>query len=70
MKTKWHKGPPPEIGWWPASRVGDKYCIRWWNGKIWSCPATQWMPAEEAARVAKMPSDPVPTIAWTDRWWL
>lgn len=32
----WNDGPPPSIGWWPASigKYIDVY--RWWNGKWWS----------------------------------
>jgi len=33
---KWHKGPPPHIGWWNASLMNDPKSWRWWNGKHWS----------------------------------
>jgi hypothetical protein len=33
---KWHKGPPPSIGWWPASHHEDDSILRWWNGEYWS----------------------------------
>ena len=32
----WHEGPPPEIGWWPASIGRNAECLRWWNGEFWS----------------------------------
>lgn len=34
--SKWHKGPPPSVGWWPASMCEDTKMVRWWNGKKWS----------------------------------
>lgn len=36
VKVGWHKGPPPSIGWWPASKVFDETSVRWWNGTHWS----------------------------------
>lgn len=42
--TKWHSGPPPSLGWWPATidilsflKVSPLY--RWWDGSVWSIPA-------------------------------
>ena len=68
---KWHKGPPPEIGWWPASLVQDHQCIRWWNGKYWSVGAIPEDSAEKAAKFAsKRSSHSTGWIQWTDRWWL
>lgn len=32
----WHKGKPPAVGWWPASKNFDSRCLRWWNGEKWS----------------------------------
>lgn len=37
--NKWHSGPPPSVGWWPASICKDKQAVRWWNGVYWSEPA-------------------------------
>jgi hypothetical protein len=34
----WHSGPPPSIGWWPASIYGQPTVVRWWNGQCWSYP--------------------------------
>lgn len=34
--NKWHKGPPPSIGWWPANAIRDDELISWWDGKRWS----------------------------------
>lgn len=70
---KWHKGPPPEIGWWPAS--ADQYpnprVIRWWDGTEWSLAAIPTMTAKQAAAMASHESTlPAECIQWTDRWWL
>jgi len=34
--SKWNSGPPPSVGWWPASRCRDYSGMRWWNGACWS----------------------------------
>lgn len=68
---KWHKGPPPEIGWWPASLVQDEQAIRWWNGKFWSVAAFPEDSAKKAATyAAKKSAHGLSWIKWTDRWWL
>ncbi len=69
--NKWHKGPPPSIGWWPASSEQDANAIRWWNGKFWSCPAYHFDTAHSASILAEMRSEQS-NIKWTDRpeWWL
>ena len=35
-KTKWFSGPPPSLGWWPASMMRNKDSLRWWDGHEWS----------------------------------
>lgn len=35
MSRKWHKGPPPHVGWWEASWSRNTGVWRWWNGKNW-----------------------------------
>lgn len=50
MSRKWHKGPPPHVGWWNASFMKSHDCWRWWNGFFWSEPA--W--PEYAAKYAQM----------------
>jgi hypothetical protein len=70
-KRKWHKGPPPSIGWWPASIDRDPESIRWWNGKYWSYPSYPDYPDFLAAsRAAMQASAKEEWIQWTDRWWL
>ena len=64
--TTWHEGPPPSIGWWPASRSREPDLFRWWNGKWWSVPARSWMTEEQAEVTAKLKSA-VNDIEWTDR---
>ena len=67
MSKKWHKGPPPSVGWWPASdgRMPDYY--RWWNGFFWSRPAQSWMASAEAAHEAQFPNSRPESIEWTNR---
>jgi len=66
----WHKGPPPEIGWWPASYSRDPYCLRWWNGNVWSQEARPLDTAEQAAAQAKFECLCSDDMEWTERWWL
>lgn len=68
-KTIWHSGPPPEIGWWPASISGSPERIRWWDGKCWSVSITPQTSAVTAGKMAKQHSV-LTGISWTDRWWL
>jgi hypothetical protein len=68
---KWRKGPPPSIGWWPASVCKDPSCVRWWNGGCWSIVAWADTPVKVAARSARKPASFQEEIKWTDRpaWW-
>ena len=65
--TTWHKGPPPSIGWWPASRRRNPDTLRWWDGSAWSFPAHIGMTAKEAAKQSAIKSGRTPNIKWTDR---
>jgi hypothetical protein len=65
--TTWHKGPPPSIGWWPASRLRNPDVLRWWDGSKWSFPAHIGMTAEEAAGHSALKSDRTLHLEWTDR---
>ena len=67
-KRKWHKGPPPHIGWWNASacRVEDSW--RWWNGVRWSWFARSYYSAKMAAESAAVQSEIITIIEWTDYW--
>lgn len=50
--TKWNKGPPPSLGWWPASSVRDPDMHRWWNGSDWSVAVARRRTPEEASSLA------------------
>ena len=65
-KTKWNSGPPPSIGWWPASTRRDPNYLRWWDGEHWSCGAHYTAGVERAERVATIVVQ-APTIEWRDR---
>jgi hypothetical protein len=64
---KWHKGPPPSIGWWPASFDRNELVYRWWNGSCWSVPALKGDSAQTVARCANIPAQESDMIEWTDR---
>ncbi len=64
--TTWHKGPPPSIGWWPASMFCDLGCLRWWDGECWSAGARSYMTAEQAAVTAERKTWQG-DIEWTER---
>jgi hypothetical protein len=65
--TTWHKGPPPSVGWWPASYWEDKNVLRWWNGKYWSRPAEAWFELHQVAATADIKDASQDSIEWTDR---
>jgi len=65
--TTWHKGPPPSIGWWPASWHRNPEILRWWHGKQWSVAVYSEESAETAAPAAAHISLNQSDIEWTDR---
>jgi hypothetical protein len=66
--TTWHKGPPPSIGWWPASIVHDPSILRWWDGMRWSMAVDDIKDSDTAGMYAKKPCLIYPDdIEWTDR---
>jgi len=66
--NKWHSGPPPSLGWWHASTNKNKDSFRWWNGKFWSFPASQYDDIIMVGIYAKEPSSFVSsTIQWKHR---
>jgi hypothetical protein len=70
-ECEWRSGPPPEIGWWPASMTCDPDCIRFWNGWRWSLFCTSADDISEARRSARKRAPyHNDEIRWTDRWWL
>jgi hypothetical protein len=64
---KWHKGPPPSIGWWPASLFFNPKSFRWWDGEQWSLNANEGMDLERISQLARKPSLCQEEIEWTDR---
>ena len=65
--TTWHKGPPPSIGWWPASYSRHSDVFRWWGGEYWSFACYRTMTAREAARQAAQLASDIFEVEWTDR---
>jgi hypothetical protein len=66
--NKWHSGPPPSVGWWPASAFCFGGVYRWWDGKRWSNPAGSDSAPEEAGWTAARPSPlPLYEIQWRHR---
>lgn len=65
----WKSGPPPSVGWWPASVSNDPQCLRYWDGKAWSDAAFPTMrktnPAVKAIRKDLRLRD----IRWAPKWW-
>ena len=65
---KWHKGPPPHVGWWLAS-VG---CIdniwRWWDGTAWSHPLGDGAPLASVKLCADLYAqyETQKSIKWSD----
>ena len=66
-KRKWHSGPPPSIGWWPASILRDKNILRWWNGEFWSLDAWAHFTAQAAAHYAQIKDPHSSSVEWTER---
>lgn len=67
----WRDGPPPGIGWWPASSVRNlnPIALRWWDGE-WSCVALDSDSPKFAGLVASTRTGHADRdIRWTDRWW-
>lgn len=54
---KWHTGPPPSMGWWPASVSRDGATIRWWDGSAWSMACHHSTPIENVGYRAAMKTD-------------
>lgn len=64
-KDKWHKGPPPSIGWWPASYQRRPEVLRWWNGKEWSIGAGRF--TMNPGYIASVVSPDQSKIEWRHR---
>ena len=68
-KPRWHKGPPPSIGWWPTRHYEQILTAdyRWWDGEVWSWPAFAHESATKAAHWAAKKELGRNDIEWTDR---
>ena len=69
-KRIWHKGPPPHIGWWNASRVRDPDYWRWWDGKGWSWAVHKYDTSTEVCMFSNLITDSIlaENIHWNDYW--
>ena len=65
-KQIWNSGPPPSLGWWPASATQSVDVYRWWNGNLWSCPAYEMDSKKQAQQLANMPACEI-GIEWKHR---
>lgn len=73
-KPVWRSGPPPEIGWWPASifwQHPDIEGLRFFNGDMWSIVCSPDEGASEAGTKAELAPAVwrVSEVRWTDQWW-
>lgn len=66
---KWRKGPPPSIGWWPASVQREPAVLRWWDGKRWSMFTLSSWTAKQAGDHGGIYAITGADIEWCDRWW-
>lgn len=64
----WSSGPPPEIGWWPASFTKDPRSLRYWNGQWWSYYVSDACDSKQAERVMSKKANQ-DGILWCQRWW-
>jgi len=63
----WHRGTPPSVGWWPASRTFDENTVAWWNGDYWSEPCPYWITPGMAEGFARMRADYQSWVMWRER---
>jgi hypothetical protein len=66
----WRWGPPPSIGWWPASVSRAPQWLRWWDGKKWSRAAHCSDGDHKAGLIVAQGKSEQRVVEWTDRWWL
>lgn len=63
----WHSGPPPHIGWWPASVSRAPDALRWWDGEMWSCAAFEGFCPTDAALFARIRRRSSSQVEWRNR---
>ena len=64
--AEWYSGPPPSIGWWPASVTRDPKALRWWNGEHWSLACYRGMDLRQITRYSALKTENK-FIYWTWR---
>lgn len=52
--VQWFSGPPPAVGWWPASKLKTDGFYRWWDGSYWSYIAIYSDTKAQASRIAEI----------------
>jgi hypothetical protein len=67
VNTDWHRGPPPSVGWWPASIFENSEVLRWWNGQGWSYPVDKTVRPFEVTLYAQIMSNCQRKIKWQFR---
>ncbi len=67
VKFTWNDGPPPSIGWWPASYDEDSDCLRWWDGTYWSVAAYKDTLVDDIAWCAEQKAGLQWHIQWKHR---
>jgi len=65
---KWHKGPPPHIGWWNASDAKMEDIWRWWNGQEWSAAVRESASPHFAGWLAQKNNPGSFPVYWTRRY--
>lgn len=66
-QVQWFYGPPPSVGWWPASMVQYERNLRWWDGECWSIACADHRSEHEAEMKAATKCDNQVHIQWTHR---
>jgi len=71
MKTTiWHSGPPPSVGWWPASKYRDSQALRFYDGRWWSESLYKCDSLSMVALLGNRVDQDQNSIMWTERWWI
>lgn len=66
MGSKWNKGAPPAVGWWPASNRRDPLCWSWWDGSNWSWGCAAGRSSRDAAESARILRTGQGFVEWRD----
>lgn len=67
QKPQWFYGPPPSVGWWPASWTQYERALRWWDGEYWSVSSLDVNDEHQAAYYASKKAENQVHIQWTHR---